>query len=507
MSERFEALRALADAGELEALAKGLEQVPVLRLTREEQNGLSGLFAKLPPELVDFSSELSFRAAQLALQQGDAAAAQKSYHRLVALRDQCKGGSPQRRLLENRVLCTALSMPPDAGTNLLLSLAVLASECADAKLPVARLSATGKFPSVLRGAKDLSTLAKYSRAAVSIVRPLLPAFLEEGGAGVCEAAIAELLYERNDLNEASLQAATALGAQDPEIAFAALALMARIGAVDPNAKPPAEILAHIGAMLEKKEAGWLAANYKALCARFDMLRGNAEAVRAWAEGCGLNELGGVTLRDSYQLLTLAKAYIALGEYRNAATLLEGLTMAMEREQRTLDTIECLANGAIVCERMGNGERALAKLEKALLLGQEYGYIRVFADLGKQMFHLMVRYTREGQPPTSLVERYLARVTEAARIFSTLCPALYPTLENGGDSGEGGELTQSEVLVLQLLDEGKPNKAIAAALHVQPSTVNFHLKNIFEKLGATNRTEAVKKAREKGILAFPQAVAT
>lgn len=52
------------------------------------------------------------------------------------------------------------------------------------------------------------------------------------------------------------------------------------------------------------------------------------------------------------------------------------------------------------------------------------------------------------------------------------------------------LTPRELEVLQRLAEGLSNKRIAAALHVSPRTVNFHLDNIYRKLGVTSRTEAV-----------------
>jgi LuxR family maltose regulon positive regulatory protein len=439
----------------------------------------------------------------LKIQRGNIGAAQKFYQRLLEMRERMKENTLGRAMLENRIHCAALCLPAEPNSNLLLSLAILSNERSGSGFSPARLSATGKMPSVLRGAKDWSGFARHYSAAASIVRPTLDAFLEDGGAGVCEAGIAELFYEKNDLNEASLQAAAALSSQNPEIAFAALSLMARIGAVDTAAKPPADILAHIGQMLESKKAFWLVPNYRALCARFDILRGNADKIREWVDGCGLDDLGGYPLRDCYELLTLAKAYIALGEHRNAATLLEGLTLAMQKEGRTLDTIECLINGAIVCDMMGNGERAVQKLEQALASGREYGYIRVFADCGRRLFHLMARYVRE-QPPNGgrLGERYIQRITEAAGIFSTLYPALYSVPGESGakeDEGEGGELTQGEIHVLQLLGEGKPNKDIAAELYLQPSTIKYHLQNIFLKLGASNRTQAVKRAREKGIL--------
>ena len=58
-------------------------------------------------------------------------------------------------------------------------------------------------------------------------------------------------------------------------------------------------------------------------------------------------------------------------------------------------------------------------------------------------------------------------------------------------GPGGpELSQRELEVLQKLARGLPNAEIAGELIVSENTIRFHLKNIYEKLGVTNRTEAV-----------------
>jgi DNA-binding NarL/FixJ family response regulator len=55
---------------------------------------------------------------------------------------------------------------------------------------------------------------------------------------------------------------------------------------------------------------------------------------------------------------------------------------------------------------------------------------------------------------------------------------------------GPELSQRELEVLEELAHGLPNAEIAAKLTVSENTVRFHLKNIYEKLSVTNRTEAV-----------------
>ncbi|MCX5783926.1 MAG: response regulator transcription factor [Elusimicrobia bacterium] len=61
------------------------------------------------------------------------------------------------------------------------------------------------------------------------------------------------------------------------------------------------------------------------------------------------------------------------------------------------------------------------------------------------------------------------------------------------------LTKTEVRVLNLLGAGKCNKDIAGELEISVKTIKNHLNNAFQKLGAVNRTEAVVKAIERGII--------
>lgn len=55
------------------------------------------------------------------------------------------------------------------------------------------------------------------------------------------------------------------------------------------------------------------------------------------------------------------------------------------------------------------------------------------------------------------------------------------------------LTPHEVRILKLLVEGHNYKTAAAKLGVAPSTINFHLQNIYQKLQVHSKTEAVAKA--------------
>jgi DNA-binding NarL/FixJ family response regulator len=63
------------------------------------------------------------------------------------------------------------------------------------------------------------------------------------------------------------------------------------------------------------------------------------------------------------------------------------------------------------------------------------------------------------------------------------------------------LTPREVQVLELLAEGLPNKTIAQRLGISDQTVKFHVSSISGKLGAANRTDAVRRAVRRGLITF------
>jgi DNA-binding NarL/FixJ family response regulator len=78
----------------------------------------------------------------------------------------------------------------------------------------------------------------------------------------------------------------------------------------------------------------------------------------------------------------------------------------------------------------------------------------------------------------------------------LPPAGQPTAAN-----ELG-LTAREVGIVQALARGLSNQAIGKELFVAEQTVKFHLTNIYRKLQAANRTEAVRLAYQRGIIENP-----
>ena len=75
----------------------------------------------------------------------------------------------------------------------------------------------------------------------------------------------------------------------------------------------------------------------------------------------------------------------------------------------------------------------------------------------------------------------------------------PDRTGTADEAPADPLTRRELDVLGLLADGLPNKAIAIRLGISDQTVKFHVAAIAGKLGAANRTDAVRRAIRQGIV--------
>lgn len=134
-----------------------------------------------------------------------------------------------------------------------------------------------------------------------------------------------------------------------------------------------------------------------------------------------------------------------------------------------------------------------KLTEALELGRRTGFIRVFADEGEAVY----------EPLSALMERkdewkkdsYIREVMSACRAQMLI----YPGYLRQREIMRLDQFTSYEKDVLRLLALGEKNAEIAAQLCVSENTVKYHLKNIYQKLGAKNRSQAVNMIKEYRLL--------
>jgi DNA-binding NarL/FixJ family response regulator len=102
---------------------------------------------------------------------------------------------------------------------------------------------------------------------------------------------------------------------------------------------------------------------------------------------------------------------------------------------------------------------------------------------------------------SPAEEIVAGVRAVLRGETVLAPAIASALVQRmrGTSARVPKLSARELEVLRLVSRGLSNPAIATTLFIGDATVKTHLQHVFEKLAVTDRTRAVTKAMELGIL--------
>jgi LuxR family transcriptional regulator, maltose regulon positive regulatory protein len=231
----------------------------------------------------------------------------------------------------------------------------------------------------------------------------------------------------------------------------------------------------------------------ALWARLAMAHGEVGEAAHWVRQRGLapDDQPSYPREDEY--LILARVLLADQASDRALALLERLHDLAVAQGRTGSVIEVRALRALALDAVGDQAGALAFLAEALALAAPEGYLRVFVDEGAPMARLLGRLATAPA---------MGQAVAGAHVPATSLRRLLHAFDQAGVAVPPGlvvPLSSRELEVLALLGAGTPNQAIAEELVISLHTVKRHVTHIFDKLGAANRTEAVSRARELGLL--------
>jgi LuxR family maltose regulon positive regulatory protein len=203
-------------------------------------------------------------------------------------------------------------------------------------------------------------------------------------------------------------------------------------------------------------------------------------------------------RASAALAALAGRLASAAEIRNAAAVvhLAGQDPAgARRELRAvldgrgpatpqLTLVEAHLLDALACRALADGPAARAAVEQALHLAEPDRLILPFAMTGG--WELLTALPPQGTSHAGLV----ADILDAVHGHGP---------GHGAAAGPPGELSPSELRVLRYLPTNLTRPEIAGQLSVSLNTVNTHIRRIYAKLGATDRTSAVQRGRELRLL--------
>ena len=208
----------------------------------------------------------------------------------------------------------------------------------------------------------------------------------------------------------------------------------------------------------------------------------------WAREQGLSIEDDLSYLREFEHITLARVLLARSKsdradrsMLEAMGLLERLLHAAEKGERTGSVIEILVLQALAHQLQGDIPAALVPLQQALTLAEPEGYVRVFVDEGPPMAVLLEKAAKHGIAPNSV--RQLLTAFGSAEDRTPVTQVLIEPL------------SERELEVLRLLGTDLNGPEIARELVVSLNTMRTHTKNIYSKLGVTNRRAAVRRAEE------------
>jgi len=320
-------------------------------------------------------------------------------------------------------------------------------------------------------------------------------------AGPAYVGLAEVAYQRNELDTALRHVidGVALCRQfvyTPPLAtgLVTLAWIRQVGG-DPA-----------GAREAMNDAGRVAQGPVALLnpvpaqrARLLLAQGDLAGAARWTQENGLAADDELDYPREPGHLVLARVLLAEGRPGQALALLDRLHEAAAAQDRTGSVIEAGALRALALAATGEDAAAVAALAGTLTLACPQGYVRVFTDEGPPMaalLHQLVAAQRSSQDAAGVPLSCLARLLRSVGAEHTV-----PDRGRGSSAvpGLAEALTARELEVLGMLAAGRSNQAIASELVVTLDTVKKHVSHVMDKLGAANRTEAVARARELGLI--------
>lgn len=338
-------------------------------------------------------------------------------------------------------------------------------------------------------------------------------------AGMAMIGMGELLREWNDLEAANryLSEGTVLTRRWGEIAsLDGYVSMARLQLARGDRSKAQAILLEAKEIARKFDLSkWDDLLVSIYQARLWLANSELDKVSDWIDAHGLadnlTEAGftAVQLQSSMPPYLHILAYevlafwlVAQKNYQQAIRLLEVIQSIAGKIMYKGLLIESYCLMAMIWFDLGHQVEAFEKLESALSLGEDEGFVRIYADLGPGMMNVLAAYRKH--EPRRLRSAYLKQLLSAFLVSEQAKDG--QSLMAVGEAIPGTEmiepLSSREIEVLHWIAVGLSNQEIANRLFISISTVKTHINNLYQKLGADSRTQAVARARELRLDIFP-----
>lgn len=362
------------------------------------------------------------------------------------------------------------------------------------KISLQQVSLTAGRPTLLNGVNDFTRIGPLLKTHKDL-------FIEDlrclYNSTVCPAiynlCLAEYYYQLNNLIESEVLVSRTIKEFDKEsehrLLFAALYLQAKIQLAYGKTVSPNSYIKNIRNHIKENGQAEFSYNIEAAEVLSGLYEGDLKLINKWLKNDAPDEFADFNMIDVYRYMVKMRCYIIQKKYTAVIALAERLRPLLEAGKRHIDLCEVDLLLAICFYRSKNKDFAFDAFERSLKIAKRREYFRLIADEGDAVLHILVDYIKEKGE-----SEFLMNLLEMTRSMAIMHP-LYLKAELKNDTN----LTQREIEILKLLEQGKPREEIAEIFFISENTVNFHLKNIYSKMEVNSVTQAIWNARTLGIL--------
>lgn len=360
--------------------------------------------------------------------------------------------------------------------------------------PIPNLPLTAGRPYVRNGFRDATPAWEAIAGNPDRTAALLQVIYGNRWKNAFKLAQAEALYWRDERFDALIQVVGTLpmlisSEDDTSLLFPALFLQTNILVMNGQTESVVPAVAALRTQLHKTGREELLPNVDALEAHAALYDSDYARVASWMRNGAPDEIGDFCLLDIYRYLVKLRVYIVQQKHLAFTALASRLLPYLIASHRVTDECELQVLWSISDHMRGDKSGAYQHLQRALDLAEQYRLDRMLTDEGEQILRLLLLYRKEkGSSP------YIDTLIPLARKVASLYPRYLKF-----QLPETPSLSETELIVLRFLADGRSNADIADLLDVQVDTVKAHCKHIAKKLQTKNRHQAVSRAVELGIL--------
>lgn len=352
---------------------------------------------------------------------------------------------------------------------------------------------TAGRPSVMNGLWDLSpSIDIFTENKKNMIKTI-DAIFKDGHDAIYDIILAEAMYQMDDCYNALVHVVSKTPflkeQRDMRVLFAALTQEIFILVVNGQAGVAAPLMENLRKQIIHNELEEYVPNVEALEVWAAMYDGEYSKITKWLKDGAPDEVERFCMLDTFRYMIKMRAYIILEKYMFVTILGNKLLTILEPSHRYMDKCEIHMLLAMSSFAAGEKDIAFGHIKEMLDISRVYRFDRLIADEGQLISEALEAYRKEyGR------EEYIDRLITLSKKVAHIHPRYL-----SGHPEEVPPLTPAEKKVLRFLAEEYTNAQISKALDIAVDTVKQHNKHICKKLDVENRHQAVRRARELGIL--------